>query len=398
MHTSTHAWLLAAALAGLTGCATLYRTPVPAELSARAVAVGPPAIRARAGNLDEAMQRDFVLSLAQERPGQFPADADGRIRYTYLAISGGGANGAFGAGFISGWTQTGRRPVFKIVTGVSTGALMAPFVFLGPEYDETLRAFYTTTSSEDVFIRGSLLRRLLSGEALADTAPLQRTLDQIVDEELLRQVAEAHGEGRRLYIGTTDLDAQRFVVWNMGVIAASGHPEALPLFRKVMLASASIPVAFPPVLFQVEADGRTFDEMHVDGAVGANAFITAGVIRPSLARREAGRPPCREDIHIIHNGQLYASPSPTERRVRAIAVRSLEAAGRNNMANELARIYAFSLQEQAGYAWVGIPEGVNLAGAEIFDAEVMRGLFDLGRERALAGPEWNRYPPGFTSE
>jgi predicted acylesterase/phospholipase RssA len=379
------------------GCASLERNPVPPDLAAGASIPGMRDIRAVAGVESEAMQRDLALSFEQESDHDFPAGADGVVRYPLLAISGGGANGAFGAGFLNGWTATGGRPVFKVVTGVSTGALMAPFVFLGPDYDATLHEFYTTTRSQDIFVRGSLLRQLLSGESIADTAPLRAIIARIVDESLFRKVAEAHQHGRRLYVGTTNLDTQQFIVWNMGMIATSGRPDALDLFRKVMLASASIPVAFPPVFFEVEAGDERYDEMHVDGAVAANTFVTAGVYRPSLARSQAGSRPGRDDLFVIHNGQLFARPSPTKRTVRGIALRSMEAASRAGMLDELVRIYAFTLREDAGYAWVGIPQGINLTGGEIFDPVVMRELFELGYQRALEGPEWSALPPGFGS-
>jgi predicted acylesterase/phospholipase RssA len=390
-------WSLAVMAVGLAGCASLERHAVPPELAPVAGLPGLPDIRAVAGRPDEAMQRDLAQAFADDSEEDFPPGPDGVARYPVLAISGGGANGAFGAGFLNGWTTTGKRPVFKIVTGVSTGALMAPFVFLGPEHDATLRDFYTTTRSQDIFVRGGTLRRLISGESLADTGPLQDIIARIVDEALLAEVAEAHMKGRRLYVGTTNLDTQQFVVWNMGRIASSGHPDALALFRTVMLASASIPVAFPPVFFEVEAGGERYDEMHVDGAVTANTFVTAGVFRPSLARSQAGSRPGRDDLFVIHNGQLFATPSPTPRTVRGIALQSMDAASRASMLDELVRIYAFALREDAGYAWAGIPQGINLAGAEIFDPAVMRELFDLGYRRALAGPEWQALPPGFGS-
>ena len=201
--------------------------------------------------------------------------------------------------------------MFKIVTGVSTGALMAPFAFLGPEYDATLqRVLHDHAFGQHLRPRIGLLRRLLSGESLADTGPLQAIIARIVDETLLRKIAEAHAHGRRLYVGTTNLDTQQFIVWNMGKIATSGHPDALELFRQVMLASASIPVAFPPVFFDVEAGGASYDEMHVDGAVTANTFVTGGVFRPSLARSQAGEGPARDDLYVIHNGQLFARAEP----------------------------------------------------------------------------------------
>jgi predicted acylesterase/phospholipase RssA len=374
----------------LTGCARLGRNPVPTDLGAVASIPDMPVIRAWAGRPSAAMEADLERSFAQQRLEDFPLAADGRVRYPHLALSGGGSQGAFGAGFLKGWSRTGQRPIFKMVTGVSTGALMAPFAFLGPEYDETLGEFYTTTASRDIFLRRWLPGRLLWGEALTDTAPLEALIAQFVDDALLRKIAEAHNQGRRLYIGTVDLDAQRFVVWNMGLIATSGRPEALPLFRKVMLASASIPVVFPPVFFEVEANGKRYDEMHVDGAVGANVFYNGGVFRTSIIREHAGR----EDVFVIHNGRLTPVPNPTPRSLRGIALRSLDAAGRAAVVGDLFRIYAATRQEQASFQWVTIPEDVDLARNEVFDPELMQRLHAVGYQKALAGPEWTTLPPG----
>ncbi|MFN0069404.1 MAG: patatin-like phospholipase family protein [Limisphaerales bacterium] len=378
----------------LTGCARLKRSPVPTDLGAAASIPNMPVVRAWAGRPSAAMEADLERSFVQQRPEDFPQTADGLIRYPHLALSGGGSQGAFGAGFLKGWSRTGRRPVFKIVTGVSTGALMAPFAFLGPEYDDTLGEFYTTTASRDIFNRRWLPGRLLWGEALTDTAPLAALIAQLVDEAFLGKIAEAHHQGRRLYVGTVDLDAQQFVVWNMGLIATSGRPKALALFRKVMLASASIPVVFPPVLFEVEAQGRRYDEMHVDGAVGANVFYNGGVFRPSLIREHAGR----EDAFVIHNGRLRPISSPTPRSLRGIAVRSLDAAARSAVVGDLFRIYAATRQEQSGFHWVTIPEHVDLERNEVFDPVLMQRLHAVGYQQALEGPEWSTSPPGLSND
>ncbi len=378
----------------IAGCGALLRNPVPPELTAEAVIPDFPDVRAWAGRPSAAMERDLELSFRQESPTDFVRGADGVIRYPHLTLSGGGANGAFGAGFLQGWTETGRRPVFKIVTGVSTGALMAPFAFLGPPYDEALREFYTTTATRDIFAIGSLLFSLLRGDSLADTGPLASLIARHVDGVLLDNIAAAHRAGRRLYVGTVDLDAQQFVVWNMGAIAVSGQPDALELFRKVVLASASIPIAFPPVFFDVEAGGRRYDEMHVDGAVAAHVFLSGGVFRPSLIRERAGLGPGREDIYVIHNGQLRGDPRPTRRSLRGIALRVLEASGRSAVVGDLFRIYAVALREQGEFQWVTIPQGVDLSGAEVFDPVTMRELYEIGYKQALAGPVWAVDPPG----
>jgi predicted acylesterase/phospholipase RssA len=380
-------------LASLTACGTLPRNAVPPDLMATAVIPHMPHVRAPAGRLDPAMERDLEQSFEQESPEDFPRAADGLVHYPHLALSGGGSNGAFGAGFLNGWTSTGKRPTFKIVTGVSTGALMAPFAFLGPAYDGALRWFYTKTRSRDIFVLPSLVRQLLVGESLANTEPLAALIAQYVDAAFIRQIADAHNRGLRLYIGTTDLDSQNFVVWNMGLIATSGRPEAVDLFRKVMLASASIPIAFPPVFFEVEAGGQRYDEMHVDGGVGARMFMHGSLFSPSAIRERAGRGDGREDIFVIHNGRLAAVPMATPRSLRGIALRTLESTGKSASFGDLWRMYAFANREQAGFHWITITTNVDLVAEEVFDPRQMKALYDVGYETARAGPVWSTRPP-----
>lgn len=378
----------------LSGCSTLPRNALPGSLSGQAAIPGMPVIRAYGGELSPYMMDDLVQSFAQESPADFPVGDDGKIHYANLALSGGGQNGAFGAGLMKGWTKNGTRPVFKIVTGVSSGAMMAPFVFLGPEYDDELEAFYTNTSSRDIFTRLSILPQLLGGESLLDTEPLQAMIAKLVDDRFLAEVAHAHGQGRRLYIGTVDLDSQLLVVWNMGLIASSGRPEALDLFRKIMLASSSIPVAFPPVLFKVEADGRTYDELHVDGAVKATVFYSAGVFNFETAQKSSPRGPGQEDIYIIHNGQLGPVHGETRRTLASIAYRSIEVAAKAAVIGDLFRIYTSALRSQSGFHWVTIPSEVSLESDQMFDPVTMRRLFEFGLEKAQNNEFWFNAPPG----
>jgi hypothetical protein len=390
--------LAACVITAAAGCGTLIRNPVPAELTNEAVVPGLPDVRAWAAHASPAMQADLVLSYKQESRAEFPVGADGRVEYSHLLLSGGGANGAFGSGLLNGWTKTGTRPVFKIVTGVSTGALMAPYAFLGPKYDDALRELYTTTRSQNIFVSGSMLgmiSQLFFGEALADTGPLATMIARHVDEAFIREVATAHAQGRRLYIGTVDLDSQRFVVWNMGLIAQATYPDKVGLFRKVMLASASIPVVFPPVFFEVEANGQLYDEMHVDGGVGAMIFFNAGLFSPTIARKTAGSVAGQDRIFAIHNGQLAPPVStPTPRTVRGISTRVLEAAGRSGVLGDLIRIYTIAQREGAEYRWVTIPNGVSLRGEEFFDPAMMSSLYEFGFKQGLAGGEWNTRLPG----
>ena len=394
-------WMICC-VAVLVGCGSLHRNPVPPQMSQDATIPNMPDVRAWIGQPNPTLELDLAQSFAQESELDFPRAADGSVHYAHLALSGGGANGAFGAGFLNGWTSTGNRPVFKIVTGVSTGALMAPFAFLGSDYDDALRLFYTTIRSRDIFIWGSLLRQILSGESLANTAPLAALIDQYVTADLLAKVADAHRHGRRLYIGTADLDVPRFVVWNMGLIASSGRPEALALFRNVMLASASIPIAFPPVFIDVEtrSGGPQYDEMHVDGGVGARVFLSGGLFRPSVIRQRGGLGEGREDIFVIHNGQLRRPPAePVRRALPAIAMRVIDASGRAAVIGDLFRIYGYAVEEQATFHWVTIPNDVEIAaGEETFDPVRMQMLYDVGFRLAADGGGWSTVPPGQPTE
>ena len=344
------------------------------------------------------MERDFLQSLQDESPADFPPDANGETRYPQLALSGGGSFGAFGAGFLGGWTATGRRPVFKIVTGVSTGALMAPFAFLGPRYDDALKRLYTTTTRADVLAGFSAAGVVFRHDSLARSEPLAALIERHVDASLLAEIAAAHRNGRRLYIGTANLDARAFVVWNMGLIATHADMRALELFRTIMLASSSVPVVFPPVLVEVEAGGKPYDEMHVDGFIGANVFVNVGVLDTSRLYPAAGRLQARDEIFVIHNGQLDPPPQPAARSFRGIATRVIESSGRSTIIGDLYREYAFARRNGSAFHWVTIERGMELGDPLAFDPVEMRRLFELGERDARRGPVWYTLPPGIGGE
>ena len=221
---------------------------------------------------------------------------------------GGGANGAFGAGLLKGWTESGTRPAFKLVTGISTGALIAPFAFLGSGYDATLEDFYTTITTKDIYRERSYFAILFDPSSMTDTTPLQKIVAKQVDENVLAAVAQAHRQGRRLFIGTTNMEAGKLVIWDMGAIAASGKPGALELFRKVMLASAAIPVAFPPVFIPVKAAGKEYEEMHVDGGTAAQVFFLRA--SPWICTPRRGRPGSRKGLVCACSSSATASSLP----------------------------------------------------------------------------------------
>jgi len=240
----------------------------------------------------------------------------------FLAISGGGDNGAFGSGLLAGWSAAGTRPTFKVVTGTSAGALIAPFAFLGPDYDDVIEQVSTTLRPEHVLDARNALVALLASDGMADSSPLARLVARYVTPELLAAIAREYSKGRFLQISTTDLDAGRGVQWNMGAIAASNAPGALELFRKIMVASTSIPGAVSPVMIDVEAEGRHYQEMHVDGGVS-----TQVVTYPTRMFDALGKAGVRVDrevrIYVIRNGRPEPEWADTPRTTADIARRAI---------------------------------------------------------------------------
>jgi hypothetical protein len=282
------------------------------------------------------------------------------------------------------------------VTGISTGALIAPFAFLGSSYDDTLRFLYTGITSKNIFRLNSLLT-VLWRESVADTKPLAQMLDQYVDETMLAEVAAAHAKGRRLIIGTTQLDAQRLVLWDMGAIASSGDPEAIKLFRKIMLTSASIPGAFPPQYIKVEADGRQYEEMHVDGGTTAEVVLYETALKPltEILSKEVlrGRP---RYLYIIRNSQIKPEWEKVKPRLAYIGARAVATLIKTQGVGDLYRLYAFAKRDKMDYNLAAIPlDSAPTRPKELFNRNYMNQLFDLGYEMASHGYPWMKHPPGF---
>ena len=383
------------------GCATLAREPVPVDAIYKAEVVNAPGVRGFGGLLSQNLQDDIVMSLSQERPDDFTDPDTKEKRYSALAISGGGANGAFGAGFLCGWTVSGDRPIFKLVTGISTGALIAPYAFLGSDYDEMLKDVYTTIETKNIIEKYSPLSILSVKESFASSSPLQNIIQQHVNTVLLQSVAKAHNEGRRLYIGTTHMDAQRLVVWNMGKIARIGTSEALQLFRDVLLASASIPTALPPVFISVEVDGMLYDEMHTDGGTATQLFFHGGTIDLAKAGQSSGlvlgdRPIAR--LYVIRNGKMQSEPQQIPRNLQKISTRALETALKTAALNSLFRMYVFARREQSELFYVAIPDDFVFQTEELFDREEMNKLFDIGFAKATSDEPWEKDLPGLIHE
>ena len=315
----------------------------------------------------------------------------------FLALSGGGDNGAFGAGLLNGWTAAGTRPEFKLVTGISTGALIAPFAFLGPAYDGVLKRVYTEVSRKDILTMRSLLAAI-TNDAIADSAPLWQILRQEVNATFLAAIAAEHAKGRLLLIGTTDLDARQPVIWNMGEIAASGHPKALELFQSIMIASASIPGVFPPVMVEVEADGRPYQEMHVDGGTVAQVFVyPAGLNLRELARELGGAAGVerQRSLYLIRNARLDPDWAEVDRLTYKIAGKAIAALLHSQGIGDLYRIYLIAQRDGVDYNLAYIPPTFKAEHTEDFDTAYMRQLYALGYELAVKGYPWQKTPPGY---
>lgn len=353
-------------------------------------------IRAFSGIPSDSIKNDFLGLLERERKGGIPFfDPLSDHTYSMLAVSGGAANGAYGAGLLNGWSREGSRPEFKIVTGISTGAIIAPLAFLGSSYDGKLMEFYTQYSTKDV------VRVNLSKNSLVSTGPLERLIKKYVDKELLEKVAAEYDKGRRLYIGTTNLDAQRLVIWDMGKIASVGGEKALALFRKVMLASASIPVAFPPVYFDVDVDGRTYDEMHVDGGTTRQVFFLYDVLQGcDKAFKEKGidASKLKYNIYIIRNGYVDPVWKEVPNELSAIAERTIDTMTNAQGSGDLYQLYVFAKASKGDFNLAYIPSDNVYNSKELFDTSVMRELFDLGFRQAEKGYPWKKTPPGMSED
>ena len=373
----------------LSGCATPQRLPaVPlAQISQATPTAGP--VRFLVTRETDSFATEARSALAKEQQWLASQGQTGELPPAYfLAISGGGDNGAYGAGFLNGWSASGVRPEFKVVTGVSTGALIAPFAFLGPKYDYVIKRVYTETSQKDIFKKRGIVKGIF-GDAMADTRPLAGVISAYVNRALLDEIAAEYAKGRLLLVGTANLDSLEPVIWNLTAIAASKDPDATKLFANVLLASASIPGAFPPVMFDVNVGGTRYQEMHVDGGTMAQVFLYP----PSLSLADA--PQRKRVLYIIRNARLDADWASVERRTLSIATRAIASLTRTQGIGDLYRIYATSQRDGLDFNLTYIPKTFDIPHTAEFDTAYMRSLFDVGLQAGKDARQWEKYPPGF---
>jgi hypothetical protein len=387
--------LALALVAPLASCATLDRLPaVPLALASGIKPLDIPYARFYADS-DPAIMRALayeVIAKARaeaEREGIKPENAPPTA---FLAISGGGDDGAFGAGLLLGWTARGDRPKFAVVTGISTGALSAPFAFLGPDYDDALKSVYTETSSDDIFSKEPI-KGLLTGDAVTDTTPLKRLIARFLDDKMIRRIGEEYDKGRLLLIATTNLDQARSVIWNIGAIARSPDPRARELIIEVLRASASIPGAFPPVMLDVTVGGKHYEEMHVDGGAMAQVFLYPPQMR--LRSVAPARGPHKDVAYIIRNGRLFRAEQDVKRQTLAIAGQAIATMTASNGMNDLYRIYLTTQRDGLDYNLAYLDDDFEVPYKGPFDKQYMNTLFEYGYRKGSAGYPWHKTPPGY---
>jgi hypothetical protein len=383
---------LGASLA-VAGCALPQRSPALTSVQSHQVLVlGLPDARFTPSDVAQ-LQQAFAAATQREIDTRRRAGLDGPLPPAeMLAISGGGDDGAFGAGLLVGWTAHGDRPTFEVVTGVSTGALSAPFAFLGPDYDADLKAVYTETTARSIFRPRGALAALIQ-DAMGDTTPLRETVARLVDDRLVQRIGEEYKKGRLLLILTTNLDAGEECIWNVGAIAASGKPGARELIIQILMASSAIPAAFPPEMIDLEVDGQRHQEMHADGGVFAQVFLYPPGINAAVAGA-AERP---RDAYIIRNAPLLTSDTNVRRLTLPIATRSVSLMIATSGVNDMIRIYATATRDHVGYHLAYIDSDFRPPFKEkgLFDQAYMRALYQYGFDRASVGAEWKDKPPGW---
>src|SRR5262245_5678974 len=380
----------------ISGCATLERLPAVTYAEARQIDIlDIPDARFYVSDTNRIY--DVAIKAYQRSNRVRPA----QTRH-FLALSGGGDDGAFGAGLLVGWSARGNRPQFDMVTGVSTGALSAPFAFLGRDYDQNLTQLYTETSARDIFTKRPTLIAAVASDSLVDNAPLRTMIEHSVASRMVPRLAEEYGKGRLLSVLTTNLDQSRPVIWNIGAIAASNNPKARDLIIDVLLASASIPAIFPPVMLDVTVDGQKRQEMHVDGGTIAQVFFypPSFSIRGAAKRFGLDEKALRERkrvAYVIRNGRFFRQDESVQLRTLAIAKEALSTMTMSSGVNDTYRMYTLARRDGVDFNLASIGEDFTVPYKGPFDPGYMQALFAYGYERGRAGYPWRKVPPGYTN-
>lgn len=374
------AWMSASLLvlaSLLAACSSIPREPAPPTLAARAVPVGFPGSIRYLGT-----DRGFLLNHAEEAMQQLRVAKAG-APICILALSGGGAGGAFGAGALIGMSRRGDRPQFDVVTGVSAGALIAPFAYLGPSWDSELIDAFDSDRAEHLLQPRGL--SFLFRPGLYSSEPLVELVDHFVTDRLIKAVADQAAQGRLLLVATTDLDKEETVIWDMGAIAEKGGAAARELFRDVLVASVSLPGLFPPMLIHVEAGGKSYDEMHVDGGTTQSFFVASEIMQVDSRHFQALD---KARVFVLVNGQLSVYPETTPEEPVSVLIRSFSAGLMHASRKTLELTAALAQRYQMEFLFTYVPARYAFEGPLDFSHEAMHGLFNYGAHCAEAGQLW----------
>ena len=363
-------------------------------------------LRAEAAYRTGAETQQVIDRLLARAKAEHDAHVAGRRpqppRIDILVISGGGDWGAFGASFLKGWGKVPAshplaRPQFDAVTGVSTGALIAPFAFLGTdEALDSIVGLYRNPQDDWVKERGWLFF-LPNNASFAEVPGLEREVRKHVTLDMLRRIVAAEGGGRLLLVNTTNLDDSSARVFDL-IAEARRAVESADTSRvhNIMLASAGIPAAFP----HRELDGQ----MYVDGGVTGN-IVYGGQVREeeSLAARWQSRYPGlpipKMRFWVIFNNQVRMAPAVVRPRWPDIIARSMELSSRSATLPALRHLHAMSeisrLKRKADIEvrMVAVPDNWVPPVPGVFIKESMNALADLGDHMGADPASWSTEPP-----
>ena len=371
----------------ISACSGPDRNPIPIDQISAATIPNLPDIRYWADtppkNLD-----DLLVELEAQRRA---SGIDKGL--VTLALSGGADNGAFGAGLLKAWSDLGTRPEFTVVTGVSTGALTAPFAFLGPDYDDQLSELFAGGLPPSAYFKKRSIFSIFPNASAADSAPLFELIKKYGTADMLAEIAREHKRGRRLLVQTSHLDAQRAVIWDLGAIAASGEPNALDIFHKVLLASASVPGAFPPVLFDVEVGGQIYDEIHADGGV-ISQDTTLGMWQFDLRklREEQALSQRPSALYLVRNGRVEPESATTDFTILGLSGRAVSTLIKMQGVGDILAAYGSTKISGADFkvTWIGRDFDAPYPGP--FDPGYMKALYQYGYDLMIAGEAWENKP------
>lgn len=362
-------------------CSTKQRDfpPSPAENYTKATIMGYKNIRYWG---DETADYTYTRSNIK----RLEANKSFHKRIDILALSGGAEDGAYGAGFLKGWSERGDRPQFTVVTGISTGALMAPFAFLGSKYDTVLQRLYTESSQKNIILFSPV--EALFGASLGDSAPLKKILTEEINNVFVAELATEAKKGRLLQIGTTNLDAQRPVIWDITKIALSGRSDAPKLIRDIILASSSIPGAFPPVLIDVVINGKRHEEVHVDGGVTRQIFVYPRDMDIQKLQRMLNIHP-QKNMWLIRNTKVDPVYTPVSLSLTDIAKRSFYTLTKYHGVGDLVNITSLAKRDGFHVYITNVPKSFDVPLEDVIDKKYMNALYQVGYEKGRSKSAWN---------